>query len=130
MFSPYALQALLEWLASSYSYTVATNTVQLAPNQNIQEGILRTGYIGVIGGFNIWVADASYTSVASNAATDIAFYGAPGAIAFADQVDNVEALRLENRFATGVRGQYNYGLKLLNANLIRKQEIAMTNIKA
>lgn len=39
--------------------------------------------------------------------------GYPGAISFADQVTEVESLRLESTFATGVRGLHLYGAKVV-----------------
>ncbi|MFJ9353753.1 phage major capsid protein [Streptomyces mirabilis] len=39
--------------------------------------------------------------------------GYPGAISFADQMAEVETLRLETTFATGVRGLHLYGAKLI-----------------
>lgn len=71
---------------------------------------LRNGMVGKIDGMDVL---KSNNVPVTGGTTHIITAGYPGAISFADQVSQVENLRLESTFATAVRGLHLYGAKLI-----------------
>ena len=82
-----------------------------------QKGMLQNGRVGTALGFEI--VQANY---ALSAGDDWYVYsGHPDAVTFADQINEVEALRLQTTFGDGLRGLHLYGAKVT-----RPSEICMT----
>jgi len=71
---------------------------------------LRNGIVGRAAGFD--VLESNVTPVPSGD-TQVIQAGYPGAITYADQILETEALRLESTIADAVRGLHVYGAKLL-----------------
>ncbi|MBL3664525.1 P22 coat protein - protein 5 domain protein [Streptomyces sp. M2CJ-2] len=74
------------------------------------EAGLRNGMVGRAAGFDI--LKSNNTPVPSGD-TQVIQAGYPGAITYAEQILETEALRLQNTIADGVRGLHVYGAKLL-----------------
>jgi N4-gp56 family major capsid protein len=71
------------------------------------------GQIGQIAGLNILVSN-NVTTTGSAPVVSHMMAGAPGALTYAEQIVNVEGLRLEGSFADAVRGLHLYGAKVLD----------------
>lgn len=71
---------------------------------------LRNGIVGRALGFDVMVSNNAPLVTGDDYAV---MAGAPGTIAFADQITEVETLRLQTTFGTGVRGLHVYGAKLI-----------------
>jgi hypothetical protein len=95
-----------EWFGTMLEIELGANMARVAT----QEGAVnQPGYMGAVGGFSVFVspnvpnvAGAQYKALA----------GEPN-ITFASAIDKVETTRLQNDFATGVKGLYVYDAKLL-----------------
>jgi hypothetical protein len=71
------------------------------------------GQIGQIAGLNILVSNNVKTTGTSPVVSHM-MAGHPSALAYAEQIVNVEGLRLEGSFADAVRGLHLYGAKVLD----------------
>ncbi|MET8185719.1 P22 phage major capsid protein family protein [Streptomyces sp. NPDC005246] len=71
---------------------------------------LRNGIVGRAAGFDILMSNAVPVISGDDYAVMAGF---PGAISFADQVDQMQTLVLQNTFATAVRGLHLYGAKVI-----------------
>jgi hypothetical protein len=70
------------------------------------------GSIGMVAGFNVLVSNNTPTSGSAPVVSHLVAGHASG-WAFAQQITNVEGLRLEGSFADGVRGLHLYGSKVI-----------------
>jgi N4-gp56 family major capsid protein len=73
------------------------------------------GQLGQIAGLNILVSN-NVTTTGSAPVVSHIMAGVPGALSYAEQIVNVEGLRLEGSFADGVRGLHLYGAKVMDPN--------------
>lgn len=71
---------------------------------------LRNGFVGRAAGFDVHVSNQTPDPTASTYAV---LAGHPSATAYADQILETEALRLEDFFADGVRGLHVFGVKVV-----------------
>jgi len=90
----------------------------IAPGANMDGGgyanepnssVLNNGFVGPYLGFNIFMSN----NVSNNGTQYRVMFGMPDALAYAGQVEKIEALRLEDYFADAVRGLYVYGIKVV-----------------
>ena len=87
---------------------------------------LETGCIGSIAGFKVFVTNNIIKlNDASNNTAHQCFARTKRAIAFAEQISEVEAYRPENRFADAVKGLHLYGAKIVYPNELVKLEISL-----
>jgi hypothetical protein len=78
-----------------------------------QPSAVLNGSIGQIAGLNILVSNNVKTTGTSPVVSHM-MAGHPSALAYAEQIVNVEGLRLEGSFADAVRGLHLYGAKVLD----------------
>jgi hypothetical protein len=78
-----------------------------------QPSAVLNGSIGQIAGLNILVSNNVKTTGTSPVVSHM-MAGHASALAYAEQIVNVEGLRLEGSFADAVRGLHLYGAKLLD----------------
>jgi hypothetical protein len=78
-----------------------------------QPSVVLNGQIGQIAGLNILVSNNVKTTGTSPVVSHM-MAGHASALAYAEQIVNVEGLRLEGSFADAVRGLHLYGAKLLD----------------
>jgi len=71
------------------------------------------GQIGQIAGLNVLVSNSVKTT-GSSPVVSHCMAGHPSALAYAEQITNLEGLRLEGSFADAVRGLHLYGAKVLD----------------
>lgn len=71
---------------------------------------LRNGVVGRALGMDVMVSNNAPLVTGDDYAV---MAGSPGSIAFADQITEVETIRLQTTFGTGVRGLHVYGAKLI-----------------
>jgi P22 coat protein - gene protein 5 len=71
------------------------------------------GSVGQVGGLNVLVSNNVKTTGTSPVVSHM-MAGHPSAIAYAEQIVNLEALRLEGSFSDAVRGLHLYGGKVLD----------------
>jgi N4-gp56 family major capsid protein len=71
------------------------------------------GQIGQIAGLNVLVSNNVKTTGSAPVVSHM-MAGHPSALAYAEQITNVEGLRLEGSFADAVRGLHLYGAKVLD----------------
>ena len=88
----------------------------------------QNGNIGRFGGFDVYVHGPTHSTLAVAEATETWMYGNDTAVAFIDQVRNVEQLRLESAFATAVRGLYTYGAKTDFTKRVQKSTATISNV--
>ena len=87
---------------------------------------LETGCIGSIAGFKVFVSNNIVTlNDAANNTAHECFARTKRAIAFAEQISEVEAYRPENRFADAVKGLHLYGAKIVYPKELVKLEISL-----
>jgi hypothetical protein len=82
------------------------------------------GIVGKFMGFDIRISNNIPNANAAAGTKIIA--GSTMAITFASQILNVETLRLETKFGTGVRGLYVYGAKVVQPNALACATITNT----
>jgi hypothetical protein len=75
------------------------------------------GAIGQVAGFDVLVSNNVHTSGTSPVVSHVVV-GHPMGWTFAQQITNVEAIRLETAFADGVRGHYLYGAKIVQQDAL------------
>jgi hypothetical protein len=78
-----------------------------------QPSVVLNGQIGQIAGLNILVSNNVKTTGTSPVVSHM-MAGHPSALAYAEQIVNLEGLRLEGSFADAVRGLHLYGAKVLD----------------
>jgi P22 coat protein - gene protein 5 len=78
-----------------------------------QPSAVLNGSIGQIAGLNILVSNNVKTTGTSPVVSHM-MAGHPSALAYAEQIVNLEALRLEGSFSDAVRGLHLYGAKVLD----------------
>ena len=78
-----------------------------------QPSAVLNGSIGQIAGLNILVSNNVKTTGSSPVVSHM-MAGHPSALAYAEQITNVEGLRLEGSFADAIRGLHLYGAKVLD----------------
>lgn len=76
---------------------------------------LRNGRIGRAAGFDVLASNNAPLVTGDDYAV---MAGIPGAITYAEQIVEMEALRLQTTFGTGVRGLHVYGAKLVRPDAI------------
>ena len=75
------------------------------------------GSVGMIAGINLLVSNnVVHTGTPTDDAHIMA--GVPQAVSYAEQIVNVEGLRLEGSFADGVRGLHLYGAKVMQPEML------------
>lgn len=79
-------------------------------------GLLENGCIGSIAGCKIFVSHNIDMSVSGNVEIYKCFLRTKRAIAFAEQLSEIEAYRPEHRFADAVKGLHLYGTKIVYPN--------------
>lgn len=84
------------------------------------------GYIGEIAGLSIYKSNnlPAVTDAAATGGLAIAGHGI--ATTFAEQIVKTEAVRLEKRFADGVKGLHVYGVKVVRPTAVAKVEFDAT----
>ena len=81
-----------------------------------QSNVVLNGAVGQVAGINILKSN----DVVTTGTTPVVYHmvaGVADAWAFAQQIANVEAIRLEGSFADGVRGLHLYGANILNSTV-------------
>lgn len=81
---------------------------------------LRNGFIGRAAGFNVFKSNQTPDPTASTYAV---IAGHPSATAYADQILETEAIRLQDFFGDGVRGLHVFGVKV-----VRPTNLAMASV--
>ncbi len=76
---------------------------------------LRNGMVGRALGFDVLMSNNAPLVTGDDYAV---MAGVPGAISYADQITEVEQLRLQTTFGTGVRGLHVYGAKVVRPDAI------------
>lgn len=71
---------------------------------------LREGYLGRIAGFDVYESNVTHTATAG---TYHVIAGHPMAVTFAEQINETEAVRLQDQFGDGIRGLHLYGAKAI-----------------
>lgn len=75
---------------------------------------LNNGYVGSLLGFDIYISNNIVSDIGSDSKLYHKCYArTKRAIAFAEQINNIEAYRPEKRFADAVKGLYLYGSKIM-----------------
>ena len=77
------------------------------------DGVLESGYIGNFVGFRVYVSNNIATVVDSDKTYHKCLARTRRAIAFAEQLSEIDAYRPEKRFADAVKGLHLYGAKLI-----------------
>lgn len=80
------------------------------------ESTFNTGYLGSIFGCKIFVCNNIVESASDGGTTHQCLLRTKRAIAFADQISEIEAYRPEKRFADAVKGLHLYGAKVVYPN--------------
>lgn len=76
---------------------------------------LERGFFGQINGIDIYMSN---NVTCTDGATYKVLAGTRDAITFAGQLESMEAMRLESKFADGLRALYVYGAKVVRANAL------------
>lgn len=79
--------------------------------------ILRQGLIGQAAGFSVYMSN-NVTDDAQSVKSYRVMAGHPMAISYAEQITEVEAYRMEKRFADAVKGLLVYGYKVVRPSLL------------
>jgi hypothetical protein len=84
---------------------------------------LREGFVGRAAGFDVF---ESNTVPEPTAGTYHVIAGHPWAVTYADQINETEALRLENQFGDGIRGLHLYGAKVIRPTLLKLASVTVS----
>ena len=88
--------------------------------------LLETGCIGSLAGFKVFVTNNIIkTQDASNNTCHNCYARTKRAIAFAEQISEIEAYRPENRFADAVKGLHLYGAKIVYPDELVRLQISL-----
>ena len=82
----------------------------------MNNNVLETGYLGSLFGCKIFVCNNIAVTKSSGNDVHHCILRTKRAIAFADQLSEVEAYRPEKRFADAVKGLHLYGAKVVYPN--------------
>jgi len=89
-------------------------------SSDLSDNVVVTGRVGRVLGFDIIESNNVYTEDPDDLTTSddvhrILPYGVKGATAYADAIpiESVEQIRLQDSFATGIRGLHNFGVKVI-----------------
>ena len=120
---PYTAEALM-------AATLEAGVINASVLENLQNGL-----IGTFAGLRVYVDAAKNSTFPASAAAEDAnkateewVFGNDSAVAFIDQVREVERLRLQSDFADAVRGLYTYGTKVIYPARIHKATATIENI--
>lgn len=86
-----------------------TKSPEFISASDLGDEVRQSGAIGQIAGFTLFQAH----NVVVDSGTEYNLFGHPASIAFASQLMDMEAIRLQDSFATGIRGQHLYGAKVV-----------------
>ncbi len=89
---------------------------EMADKLSYNNSIIETGYIGSIAGCKVFVSNNIFKSTVDIDTTHYCLIRSTRAIAFAEQLSEVEAYRPEKRFADAVKGLHLYGVKTVYPN--------------
>lgn len=101
------------------------------------EEVMTNGRLGNFAGIDIYVSGDSYSNYTpstgnsdpdGNNASEVWLAGSDYSTAFIDQVEEVEALRLEKSFKTGIRGLYTYGSRVIEGSTLFKATVSINHI--
>jgi N4-gp56 family major capsid protein len=82
-----------------------------------QPAVVLNGSVGMVAGISLLVSNNVPTTGSAPVVSHV-MAGVENAIGYAEQIVNVEGLRLEGSFADGVRGLHLYGSKVLQPELL------------
>jgi N4-gp56 family major capsid protein len=82
---------------------------------NAQSSTILNGEVGQVAGIRLLKSN-NVTTTGSAPVVHHIMAGVPGALTYAEQIVNVEGLRLEGSFADAVRGLHLYGAKVMDPN--------------
>lgn len=84
------------------------------------EESFRNGMIGTAMGFNVLISNNCYNYGTSGTPKWSVVAGVPSAITFAEQITEIEALKIQGQFGDAVRGLINFGAKATQADAIAR----------
>lgn len=94
---------------SAYMLSVLRKADEFIKASDLGDEVVMTGAIGMVAGFNVFLSNS--VQVTNDGTDDVEHnvLGTNAAITFADQIVQMEAMRLENQFGDGIRGLHVYG---------------------
>jgi hypothetical protein len=95
------------WMEQYLVYSQIVNGTNYINDPN--SPALASGRVANSYGFNFYVSN----NVSNNSTQWRIMAGAPGSIAYVGQANSIESMRLDNYIATGVRGLFVYGAKVI-----------------
>lgn len=98
-------EGVIEIDPRTYS-TFKNNLIELSTNN---PELIRRGVVGMYDNFEVIMSNAIYT----DATHRYCMARSKEAIAFAGQINEVESLRLQDKFSDGIRGLDTYGMKII-----------------
>jgi N4-gp56 family major capsid protein len=102
------------WFAQKVQAAVGGLFAATAVPKTFDNGVLSTGWIGKVAGIDLYMSN----NVSTNATQYRCMFGTRQAISFVSQVAKVEAFRLQDYYADGVRGLYLYGAKVVQPDCL------------
>jgi hypothetical protein len=103
------------WFAQKLAYAIGAGGGGATGVPKVREdGVLMNGWIGRVFGFDIMMSN----NVATSGTTYMPMFGHRRAISFVSQISKVEAFRLQDYYADGVRGLYLYGAKVVQPDCL------------
>lgn len=93
-------------------------------NESGTEQGLRNGIVGRIAGFDVY--ESQTTPVDATSGDHVVVAGHPMGLTFADQLVEMEARRLENRFGDGIRGLHVFGGKVIRPAAFHSAVVAVS----
>ena len=98
----------------------------ITPGDQAAPAARQNGYIGSIAGLELYKSNNLPAVTDVNATGGIAIAGHSMATTFAEQITSVEAVRLEKRFADGLKGLHVYGAKVVRPTALAVVEFDAT----
>ena len=103
------------WFAQKLAYAIGAGGGGATGVPKVREdGVIMNGWIGRVFGFDIMMSN----NVATSGTTYMPMFGHRRAISFVSQISKVEAFRLQDYYADGVRGLYLYGAKVVQPDCL------------
>jgi hypothetical protein len=103
------------WFAQKLAYAIGAGGGGATGVPKVREdGVLMNGWIGRVFGFDIMMSN----NITTSGTQYRCMFGHRRAISFVSQISKVEAFRLQDYYADGVRGLYLYGAKVVQPDCL------------
>lgn len=107
-------------IPTKYAQILKNTDLKSALVTGDEEGVIRNGRLGSIDGLTLYESVFLPTFTEGASVAEPVYVGHPDGVTFASQIINVEQIRLQNKFASAIRGLAVYGYKVVEPTYLAK----------